>query len=371
MNGARAARALLVVMASCGPPALSTPKPVVHAPPSSMRVVRDAHRAAMAIIARQGDPSPAVAAFISTSGIGRERGAMVPVVLAGLIESRAGVRATPQADGVRVAFETRDTRDGIARIATALTSPVNEKTELGVVRRKVLALAALPRALGDAAAIASCEGTLAPPADTSLPGAAEIESWRALAAVRERVAFAVVGPSDAPPAPALPNGTAAPADASPDKSNLGVYDTTETTSGAVVSILWRGDLHVLGATRALDQASPLVAMIAATDSAAHVRSVTTALSARGVCLSLRAQIDTTDAERIASIAVLASREARSAIRETNNVEPAWSTNASSAAEQAALVALATDARSPRTGRRTSSSVWRAEPTTRAMRSRRR
>lgn len=301
-----------------------------------MRVVREAGRAAIAIVSRDGDPSPAVAAFVSTSGIGGARGALVPVALAGLFESRAHVRATPQADGVRISIETRDAREAIARIANALGEPVTSATDTSTARRKVLGLAALPRVVGDATAIATCEGTLVPPADSSMPTNDELEAWRAASVVRERVAFAVVG-TNAPSAPPLTSANAAVEE--PRASALGVYDATgDVPNGSsIVSIAWRGDLRALGASRDLERV--VAPMIAATDVSARVRSVKTALSARGACLSLRVELASSNVERIADVATVAKRELAAAVANAS-ADVAWSTNALDAAEQAAIVALA-------------------------------
>ncbi len=122
-----------------------------------------------------------------------------------------------------------------------------------------------------------------------------------------------------------------------------LYDATgETPAGSsIVSIAWRGDVRVLGAARALGDSSPLGAILAA-DASARVRSVSGALSARGACLSVRVHVDASSVPKIAAIAALVTRETRLAIESARDADMAWSTDAAHAAEQAAIIALATD-----------------------------
>ena len=339
----KAARALLVVMASCGADAANHPpknRLVDVAAPKSMRIVREDGRAAMAIVSREGDPNPAIGAFVSTHGIGRS--ALVPVAIAALVEARAAVRATPQADGVRISIEAptaNDASSAIARVAAALAEPVTSATDLSVVQRKAHALTAFPRTLGGEETIAACEGVIALSADTpdvSLT-AAELDAWRAASNVLERVAFAVVGAS-APRAPILYSQPRSNDDPSP-------MLTVDAAQGgaASVAIVWRGDLRVMNAARTLgESASSLGAMTTATNASAHVRRVTSSLSARGACLSVRIDVGNDAPDRIAAIAAVGEREIRAAIANAHTDEIAWASDATSAAEQAAIIALAND-----------------------------
>ena len=195
--------AALVLLATqicggCGAAPATKPiaKPIA---PKTMRVVREPGRPAIAIVTREGDPEAFVAAFVSTNGIA-DRGAVVPVALAGLFQSRLpSARVTPQGDGVRVVAPASE----LAHVTSALVEPVTATTDLELVKKKVAALAALPRPNGELP-IATCEGALVPPADVAAPASAELEAWRARAVVNERVGLGAVGAS--PRAPALASG---------------------------------------------------------------------------------------------------------------------------------------------------------------------
>ena len=351
MTRRRAAAALLATCLAClacgGASTNTAQKSAKAATPKSMRIVREVGRPALAIVTREGDPAGVVAAFVSTSGIGAQRGAVVPVALAGLLASRLeGARVTPQADGVRVVVTAQG--DGaLSRIAAAMTEPVTDKTDLTLAKRKVAALSALPHLGPDAAAIATCEGAIVPPADASAPSPADVEAWRAAAVVNERVAFGSVGAlsQTATKTPALPAGSFPNARAA--AAELALVDAVgEVPNGtALVSIAWRGDLRLLRAARALgDRGAPIPALLAASESGAHLRAVSAALSADGACLSLRAQLgaDVTTsagAQRAAQTIALLTREARAAIAEEADAAPSPD-DASEAAEQAAMIALA-------------------------------
>ncbi|HEY1957878.1 MAG TPA: hypothetical protein VGH28_19795 [Polyangiaceae bacterium] len=353
MKKARICAALFALSVGCGgaQPVATRPN-APAATPKGMRVVREPGRPALAIVAREGDPTPAVGAFVSTAGIAPDRGAVVPVALAGLFASRLDARArvTPQADGVRLAIAGGN----LAELAAALTAPVGSGTDLGLAQRKVAALAAMPRVTPEEATIAACEGALVESGGTVQ--ATEIESWRAAAVTRERVSFAVVGSaaggtaqtsavgSGSVGAPVLPSDQRAAPEA--DAPGLAVYEAPGLARGARVAIAWRGDARLASAARSLgDPSGPFAAMLAASDTRAHLRSVTATLSTDGACLSLRADVDTdpktsAGAARIAELVAMATREARLAA--TGPVELA--ADPSDAAEQAALVAAETRAR---------------------------
>ncbi len=345
MTRRRAAAALLATCLACGGASTNATRPTLTtATPKAMRIVRDAGRPTLAIVTREGDPAGAVAAFVSTAGIGAQRGAVVPVALAGLFASRLeGARVTPQADGVRVVVPANGESD-LARMASAMTDPVTDKTDLTLAKRKVGALSALPHLGPDAAAIATCEGAIVPPGDASAPSAADIEAWRAAAVVNERVGFGSVG-ARAFKAPSLAAGSFPNAPAA--AAELALVDATgEAPSGtARVSIAWRGDLRLLGAARALgDRGAPVAALLAASEGGARLRAVSTALSGDGACLSIRAELaaDVTTsagAQRAAQAIALLAREAHAAIAEQGEAAPSPD-DASEAAEQAAIIALA-------------------------------
>ena len=329
------------------------------ATPKGMHVVREAGRPPIAIVWREGDPTGAVGAFVSTAGIAPERGAVVPVALAGLFASRLpAARVTPQADGVRMAIAGGD----VAKLAAALVAPADATTDFGLAERKVAALGALPRVASEEATIASCEGALVPPDSSAAISPAEVEAWRAAAVNRARVAFAMIARSGARVrAPELPEGSASPSRSDPPE--LAVYEAADSARGARVAIAWHGDARLVPAAHALgDPGGPLAALVAASDTRAHLRSVTAALGSQGACLSLRADVDadpksSAGAARIAEVIELATREARRAVA-TGSLELA--ADPTDAAEQAALLAAydggAREPGSPRVVVQTSGSI---------------
>ncbi len=292
------------------------------------------------MVVRRGDPVGAVAAFVSTAGIGGARGAVVPTSLAAIFEAagaRLNVRATPQADGVRVVVRTTDARD-VARLAEVLQETVTSATDLTIVKRKLAALGALP-SVPDVALVAACEGVLVPPANLSTPTQDELEGWRRAAVVTSRVGFGVVGDAAVEHAPALPTSSDAPY-APEDSPALVTY--ADAANVSAIDVVWRGDVRLLGVARTVGAPhSPFMAMVAA-DSGASVRAVTATLSARGACLSMHALLDADaareGADRAAALIALATRHVRAAA--LDSTDASISPDALDAAEQAALIALA-------------------------------
>ena len=353
MSRARAAALTLALAGSvtCGGTTVKATRPERTASaPASMRIMREPGRPALAIVTRQGDPSSAVAAFVSTAGIGT-RGSVVQTALAGIFEARLeGARVTPQDGGVRVVMPMADPRD-LTRLAAALLESVAADVDLTTVKRKLAALGALPRPLPEVARVAACEGALVAPTDLSIPSASDLESWRKAAVVSERVGFGVVGAVTVEHAPALPEGPSLAEPSDDDDPPLVVYDASSEPawSGArpgtsMVDITWRGELSLLGVARALGTPrSRFDAMLVASDPGAHVRAVTATLSPRGVCLSVRAELDeggvSGGAPRVAALVALATKEVSDAVTE-DNADALASSTALEAAEQAAVIALA-------------------------------
>ncbi len=336
MSRARAALAFaLTGSLMCGgmPPKATQPEKAASGP-QLLRIVREPGRAALAIVTRQGDPASAVAAFVSTAGIGT-RGSIVQTALAGLFEARlVGASVTPQEGGVRVVVPMRDKGD-LAHLAAALLESVTRESDLSTVRRKVGALAALPHESAEVARVATCEGALVAPPDLSVPSISELESWRRAAVVSGRVGFGVVGAVKVEHAPLLPNGSGAEPSEDDDPA-LAIYDTPRLS----VDIMWRGDLRLLDVAHTLGTPhSRFDAMLTASDAGAHVHAITAALSPRGVCLSVRAELDEGGAQRVASLVALATKVVSEAVAEGDATASSPNT-AFEAAEQAALIALA-------------------------------
>jgi hypothetical protein len=305
-----------------------------------MRIVREPGHAPLAIIAREGDPVGSVAAFVSTAGIAPARRGVVEAALAAVLESRLpAARVTPQVDGVRVVLPMHDPGD-VGKLATALVAPIGDATDLGPVRRKVTALATLGHGPDELEPVARCEGTLSAPLDVTVPTPTELESWRSAAVVNERVGFGVVGRSPPATGPRLPSGAAAP------RVLVAPEPVSYVSESSALHLTWAGDVRLLGAARALArERSPLVAMLGSTDAGAHVQSLAATLDAHGACMSLRVEIDRDmTAARVGALVALATREARAALESGGDWAP--SIDASEAAEQAAILALAPSDRVP-------------------------
>ena len=351
MTRARAAFLLLAI--GCGGAVAPATKPGAKViAPKTMRVVREPGRAAIAIVTREGDPEPFVAAFVATNGIA-DRGAVVPAALAGLFQSRlAGARVTPQADGVRIVAPASE----LAHVTSALVDPVTGATDLAGMKKKLSALAALPRPSAEELPIATCEGALVPPADLAPPTSTELETWRARAVVSERVGFGAVGAS--PRAPALPSGSRPTPRA--QTASFAVFDAAgdAPVGTANVALAWRAGFSAVSAAGAVgDPRSSLVTMLAA-EGVAHVRAVSGTLSPDGACLALRLRVDLAirdvplrgsvddaatsgGAQRIARTIALAESKTRDALAEAAD-DLATPSDAAAAAEQASLVALASN-----------------------------
>jgi hypothetical protein len=341
MTRARAALLLLThIFFGCGAAAPATKPTANVAAPKAMRVVREPGRAAIAIVTREGDPEAFVAAFVSTNGLA-DRGAVVPVALAGLFQSRLpNARVVPQGDGVRIVAPAGE----LDHVAAALALAVGPTTDLALVKQKVAALGSLPRPSAEEMPVAACEGALVPPADLATPSFADLEAWRARAVVNERVGFGAVGAS--PRAPAFASGSRAPSSA--PAASFATFDAGDVPLGSVdVAIAWHAGMSAVAAASALgDPRSSLVTMLAA-QNVARVRSASGTLSPDGACLALhiRAIADASTsggAQRVAQTIALAETKARDAIADATS-DLATPSDASAAAEQAALVALAPEA----------------------------
>ena len=147
-----AVRCLLVVaLAACAGAPARSPSPGT----ARFEEVRRAEgRPPVAVLARDGDPSAAVAVSVLTLGVDPAHGAEVPVALSGIVEARlfaAGVRdvsVVPGAEGFRVRAlvpTPADARLIVSALREALTTPVADKgPEVDAAARKLAALARLP-----------------------------------------------------------------------------------------------------------------------------------------------------------------------------------------------------------------------------------
>lgn len=303
----------------CGGPGAESKAPVENGLSPPIRAV-----------VREGDPAPAVAAFLSTEGIEPGSGAAPAVVLAAVIEARLAhvdARVMPQYDGVRV-----DVLGPADALMKAMFDPVTNG-ELEPVKRKLDALARLSSLDSEPAA---CVGELArgQSLDPSIA-----ESVRARTIGIGRVGLAVVGRSKAvDDARAAFHARRWPALAIPPRTPAPAFAEIETPSPARAIVFAR---------------APAAAATAAAERLAHphvplesTHSITVVLHARDACVALDLDADPNAialgkralAEALANDASVESQATRS-IADAGDVRDA--------AARAAVWALASDNTGPK------------------------
>jgi len=293
-------------------------------------------RPAIAVVVRQGDARGAVAVAVTTQGIAPDRGAVVGVALAALVEARLTERGILDAtvlggwDGWRMralvgsATETAKAIDAIR--ASMLTPVALDDPAAAAVVRKVGALARRPLADPALADVARCTGE-AYAGDPRLPTMTELEAWRRAAHGLGRVALATAGDSSIADAtastlahaPAWPAST--PIEPSPWPaigSPASVYDASgEVPPGGarvVVTARTANPVRAVAAAAALgDARGPLASRLQALEAPARVRSVVATAHVDGGCVSVTMELAGRDlssdgAARIATAAALARQE---------------------------------------------------------------
>jgi hypothetical protein len=325
--------ALLAAAAGCG--GAPAPLPVVgttRTPPSAGE-----DRPPIAAVVREGDARGAIAVAVSTAGIAPDRGALVAVALAALVEGRlaergfAEVRAVGDWDGWRLeslAGTPAEAARVTAAAASAMLAPVAEgEPALAAVSSRVAALALRPlvdRAVLD---VARCTGEAYGMGGDAPPSLAELETWRRAAHGLGRVAFATAGSGEIADATAaaLARGAAWPAAAAPVEppwpaadSRAVVYDASGEVPPAgarVVVTAWTAaPARAVASAESLgDARAPLASRLAALDPPAHLRSVVATAHPGGGCVAATIDLDarppSSDAAlRIATAAALARQE---------------------------------------------------------------
>jgi hypothetical protein len=331
-----AASATALAVGACGP----APQPAAAGTPSraapllpDVRLAKD--RPPVVLVARDGDPSAAIAMAITTSGL--ESGEDDPeaaVALAGMVEARLTARGltpvvVPSWSGFRAAILVATPESAPAAtdlVREALTAPVDDKDVIAA-RKKLAALASRPLRDASLARWARCVGS-----PHSLParagksgddlGAPRLERWRASAHGLGRVAFAVVAPSataesvataiargpawkpGAPPPPAPP-----PAGA----MNVEVYEAASEMSGATVVHatldVATGSDAVTTAEALGDPHGPLASRLAALDLPFRLREVVGTAEPRGGCVGMILEAAPQGAGGLATAGDLATRVA--------------------------------------------------------------
>ncbi|HSQ62382.1 MAG TPA: hypothetical protein VLM85_04185 [Polyangiaceae bacterium] len=352
---------------ACGPAAPSVSRPAAQ-PPAGVRVVTEPGRPSVAVLAREGDPSSAIAVVVTTAQIGADRGSVVPVSLAAIVEARLRAKAlvaevVPDAEHVRVRTLVRDAaaaEHAVATLRQALSEPISAGgPELEAMRKKLGALRALPRPPPTLLAAGACESRLSQPDDAREPTAAELEGWRGQAAGVGRVVFAAVGTDAVGRAtvraiskmPAWPAATPLDRARPAAQNGLVVFDASgELPAGTARAVLVaRVDPQRVGSmARALgDPAGPLVARLRGLERGTALASVSATRHAGWGCIALDVRVPadaraTRGAAAIAQAVVLAEREVDAAGREAP-ADASVAPDVRDGAEQLALTALALEA----------------------------
>ena len=210
MKGRTFAVAVVAVahLVGCGPPAPAPLSAAAHARALLPDVRQAKDRPPVVIVAREGDPSGAIAVAVTTSGTpAAEDDPEVVVALAGVVDARLAARGVsavvvPSWSGFRAAVlvATRaEVESATTALRDALTAGIDDK-DLAAARKKLGALAARPLRDAALARWARCVGSPhALPARAGKSGddldVARLEKWRAASHGLGHVAVAVAAPS--------------------------------------------------------------------------------------------------------------------------------------------------------------------------------
>jgi hypothetical protein len=329
-----AAFAVWLALAGCLGPARA-PAAGASDGSGSRRAVGEA-RPSLSVVVRDGDAQGAMAFAVATQGIAPDRGALVGVALAALVQQRltkAGIEASAFGSwgGWRVRAlvaspsQAASTFDAMRR---ALLTPVAEgDPALGAVARRAVALESRPRATGALLDVVRCTGEAYSSGADSPPSATELEAWRAASSGFGRVAIGVAGTESLANAVAQAIASAAAwphgaplepiARRPPDASSL-VYDASGDIDpgGARIILTARTRTAERAAAAASilgDARGPLASRLASLEAPARLRSVTATAHVDGGCLAATVDLEAHNlsvdtAGRIATAASLARQE---------------------------------------------------------------
>ncbi len=296
-------------------------------------------RPSLTVIERDGDARGALAIAVSTQGIAPERGALVGVALAALIEGRltgsgVDVVAVGGWDGWRARALVASPAQAAATLDAmrgALLTPVSAgEPALAAVVHHAAALAFHPRATGALLDLARCTGEAYASGEDTPPSPIELEAWRQASSGFGRVSVGVAGAGSLADAvaQALERGGAWPrglplaaasmfmtssadahslvydasGDIDPGSVRIRVTARTRTAERAAAAALVLGDAH-----------GPLASRLAALDAPARLQSVSATAHVDGGCLAATMDMDARNlsvdtAARIATAASLARQE---------------------------------------------------------------
>jgi len=333
-------------------------------------------RPPLTVITREGDAQGAVAVAVTTDGVATDRGAMVGVALAALVQERLagkGIEAVAVGgwSGWRLGALVGSPAQAaliIDAIRWAMLTPLSaHEPALTAVARKASALASRPLANRALVEIARCTGEPYGQGDDPPPSVAELESWRSASHGLGRIAIATAGSepladatarglaqSEPWPAARASRPPAWPAD---DASTV-VYDGSgELAPGGariIVTARTKTAQRAVAAAGVLgNPEGPLASRLQSLEAPGHLRSVTATAHVDGGCLAATIDLSSRDLSsdppgKIATAAALARQELL--VQMTDVAAPAdlgriLSTRASDpreAAERAAWWGLAGD-----------------------------
>jgi len=270
-------------------------------------------RPPLAVIAREGDPGGAIAVAVTTEGIEPQRGALVAVALAALVERRLALRGIDAVavggwNGWRLRATVASAPEAshtIAAIRAALLTPV-QTDEPGYAAATQRGAALARRPLTDIALVdvARCTGDAYGLPSAATPTASEVEAWRQAAHGLGRVAIAASGAPEIADAaagalsrdPPWPRGSPIAAPAwPPASSGAVVYDASSELfpAGARILVTARtasAERAVAAASLLGDPRGPLAARLAALEAPAHLRSVVATAHVDGGCVAVTVEL---------------------------------------------------------------------------------
>ncbi|HEY4014423.1 MAG TPA: hypothetical protein VGM06_13870 [Polyangiaceae bacterium] len=331
----RAARvAWGVVACACGGPSGSRP----HVPAARATVDVGAGRPPVSAVEREGDGLGGIAIAVDTEGIAPDRGAVVAVALAALVEGRLAARGLGDTSVVggstgwrlrALVASPAEAAKLVGAAREAMLAPVTATDEgLAAVTRALAALARHPMADRALADVARCTGQALARGDEAAPTNADLEAWRRAAHGLGRVAIATAGDATFVSAvgAAVARASSWPAGASAVASEWPaadaravVYDASgEVAPGAarmVVTAYTSSPERAVAAGETLgDTTGALSSRLAALDAPARLRSVVASAHADGGCVAATFDLAAADlkgaggAARIATAAALARQE---------------------------------------------------------------
>lgn len=321
---------LVLSVGACGG---GTPRDHNIGPLAADEVRRVSGHPPLALIAREGDPAPAVAVNVFTEGVDPAHESEVAVALGAMVEGRLAAKGfaltmAPSSDAYR--FSTLLTSDAqvdsaAAAIVSALLSPATA-SDLPAVTKKLAALSKRPLREPALRPIASCNAEpFASQIDPFVINTETLEAWRAAAHGTGRIGVAFVGASrpqskfsDAFSKTAtFGSGKKAPAAPSEGPSRaIDAYDSSGSaptrTAQLQFAVPTRTAAEAIAAATLLgEESGALEARLRASDPNAHVKSAAGIAHWRGGCLSVSIEISdlsNESAPRIAKAIAIAKSE---------------------------------------------------------------